>query len=105
MIKKKRVNRFALIIGSLFPDILDKTLLFLGLSSGRETFHSLFFIILSFLILFLISKRNVSISFSFFIGTLFHLILDLPDIPLFFPFISYSYEPLIDPIAKWIAFL
>ena len=88
--KKYRINRIALIIGSLFPDIVDKSLLFLKLSNGRGFFHTLLFAFLCFGIIFLISRGNKSVSFPFFIGMLIHLILDLPDIPIFYPFIEYN---------------
>lgn len=86
----------------MFPDIMDKSMLFLQSGSGRGYFHSLFFIILCFGFLFLITRGNKSISFSFFIGTLFHLLLDLPAIPLFYPFIEYDEVIVKDPIPLWI---
>jgi hypothetical protein len=100
--KKYRINRLALIIGSIFPDIIDKTFLFLGLGSGRYWFHSLLFALLSFILLFLLTKGNKVVSFSFLIGNLFHLILDLPGIPIFFPFIEYDFVVVEDPIPHWI---
>lgn len=86
----------------MFPDIMDKTILFLQLGSGRDYFHSIFFLFLCFGILFFITRGNKSISFSFFIGTLFHLLLDLPAIPLFYPFIEYDKLIVKDPIPLWI---
>lgn len=100
--KRYRVNRLALIIGSMFPDIVDKALLFLKLANGRAYFHSLLFVFISFGILFLLSKGNKPISFSFLIGMLFHLMLDLPDIPLFYPFIIYDFIYVEDPLPHWI---
>lgn len=85
----------------MFPDIVDKTLLILKLSNGRAYFHSLLFIFLSFLVLFLILKGNKEVSLSFLTGMLFHLLLDLPDIPLFYPFISYEFAYTDDPIPHW----
>ena len=99
--KKYRVNRFSLIIGSMFPDIMDKTLLFLQLGSGRDYFHSIFVLFLCFGILFFITKGNKSISFSFLIGTIFHLLLDLPAIPIFYPFITYDKVIVKEPIPMW----
>ena len=100
--KKFRVNRLALIIGSMFPDIADKTIMFLKIINGRGYFHSLFFVFLCFGILFLLTKGNKAVSFSFLIGMLFHLLLDLPNIPLFFPFISYEFKYIGNPIPFWI---
>jgi len=85
----------------MFPDIMDKTLLFLQLGSGRDYFHSIFILFLCFGILFFITRGNKSISFSFFIGTLIHLLLDLPSIPVFYPFIEYDKVIVKDPIPMW----
>ncbi len=86
----------------MFPDIMDKTILFLQMGSGRDYFHSIFFLFLCFGILFFITRGNKSISLSFFIGTMFHLLLDLPAIPLFYPFIEYDKLIVKDPIPLWI---
>ena len=80
-----KFNRIALVIGALLPDIIDKTLMLFKLSSGRGISHTLLFVVVSFIIVHLLVKRNYFISFPFLIGTLSHLILDLPEIPLFFP--------------------
>ena len=88
--KKYQVNRIALILGSIIPDIADKCLSFLRLSNGRGFFHTLLFTFICFGIIFLISKGNKSISVPFLIGMLFHLLIDLPSIPLFYPFIIYD---------------
>ena len=100
--KKFRVNRFALIIGSMFPDIMDKTISFLKLAHGRGYFHSLFLVFICFGILFLFTKGNKPVSVSFLFGMLFHLLLDLPGIPLFFPFVQYDFMYVDDPIPYWI---
>ncbi len=106
LIKKKyRINRYSLIIGSIAPDLIDKTFLFLNLFSGRSFSHTLLFVLVSFSILFLITKGNKSISFPYLIGVIIHLILDLPEIPLFYPFVSYDfydYAPIEDSISLWI---
>ena len=86
----------------MLPDIVDKTLLFLGLGSGRYFFHSLLFVFLSFFVLFLITRGNKEVSFPFLIGMLFHLMLDLPEIPLFYPFIEYEFVTVDDPIPLWV---
>jgi len=99
--KSYAFNRFALIIGALLPDIIDKSLMFLNLSSGRGLSHTLLFIVISFLIVHLFAKRNYLISLSFLIGTLSHLILDLPEVPLLFPFIMYDFVYLEDPLNRW----
>jgi hypothetical protein len=42
------------------------------------------------------------ISFPFFIGNMIHLILDLPEIPFFFPFIPYDFIYVEDPLGGWL---
>lgn len=99
--KRFQFNRLALIIGSLTPDIIDKSLMLLNISPGRGISHTLIFAIISFLVVYVITKRKLVISLSYFTGILFHLILDLPDIPLFYPFISYQFDYLEDPFGSW----
>lgn len=41
-------------------------------------------------------------SLSLLIGMVFHLILDLPDVPLFYPFVSYNFWVLEEPLFYWI---
>ena len=97
-----KFNRIALVIGALLPDIIDKTLMLFKLSSGRGISHTLLFVVVSFIIVHLLVKRNYFISFPFLIGTLSHLILDLPEIPLFFPFIMYEFIYIDDPLSGWL---
>ncbi len=104
-IKKFNLNRYSLIIGSLLPDLIDKPLLFLGLGAGRFLSHSLIFIFIIFLIIFGITKGNEKVSLPLLIGMIFHVILDLPDVPLLFPFISFEYIVLEDPFSVWITAL
>ncbi|MFW9999104.1 MAG: metal-dependent hydrolase [Candidatus Hodarchaeota archaeon] len=100
-IKQLRINKLSLIIGSILPDVIDKPLIFFGLGNGRNISHNLFFIILSFLILHFSIKRKTSISFPFLIGLIFHIILDLPEVPLFYPFIPYEFPYIDNPILFW----
>jgi len=100
-IKKLDINKVALIIGSLLPDIIDKPILLLGLGSGRFMSHNLFFILITFLILFLCTKRNLRISVPFLAGLSIHLILDIPGVPLFYPLISYDFLILEEPLFFW----
>ena len=97
-----KINRFALVIGSLFPDFIDKVLLFLKLGSGRSFAHSLIITLVSFFIIFSLSKGNKSVSFPFLFGMLIHLLLDLGSyLPIFWPFITYEFVILEDPIGLW----
>ena len=103
LVKKRfEFNRFALIIGSLFPDIIDKFLLFLNLGSGRGISHTILFILISFVILHFITKGRKSISIPFLVGMVVHLILDLPEVPLFYPFIMYEFIIIEDPLGVWL---
>jgi hypothetical protein len=103
LVKKRfEFNRFALIIGSLFPDIIDKFLLFTNLGSGRGISHTILFIIISFVILHFITKGRKSISIPFLLGMIVHLILDLPEVPLFYPFIMYEFIIIEDPLGLWL---
>lgn len=98
----KKVNltnlpRFWLITGSIFPDLIDKPLsLIFGLTGGRGYFHTPFLLIIISLLLFLFSrKRNIALTFG--IGTLFHLLLDIPAVPWFWPIVPITiYESNID---------
>ncbi|MFW9972897.1 MAG: metal-dependent hydrolase [Candidatus Odinarchaeota archaeon] len=100
-IKKFKINKISLIIGSLIPDIIDKPLLFLGLGVGRSFSHSLLFLIISFLIVYFSSKKNKSVSIPFLVGISIHLILDLPDIPYFYPFVLYDFPTPDNPVLYW----
>ncbi|MFW9873524.1 MAG: metal-dependent hydrolase [Candidatus Thorarchaeota archaeon] len=103
IIKKLNINRLGLIIGSLLPDIIDKPILLIGLGSGRFLSHNLFFILIAFLILFLFTKKNLRISIPFLAGLIIHLILDLPEVPIFYPLISYDFVLLEEPLFFWIS--
>jgi hypothetical protein len=74
----------------------------LGFGSGRSISHSLLFVVLSFLIIYFISRKNKAISIPFIIGVISHLFLDLPEVPFFYPFIQYNYEILEEPFWFWI---
>ncbi len=103
LIKKRfEFNRFALIIGSLFPDIIDKFLLLINLGSGRGISHTILFILITFGILHFITKGRKSISIPFLVGMVVHLILDLPEVPLFYPFIMYDFIMIDDPFGLWL---
>ncbi|MHA1454829.1 MAG: metal-dependent hydrolase [Promethearchaeota archaeon] len=100
--RKYDFNRLALIIGSMLPDLIDKSLMFLGLGSGRGYSHTLLFAAACYVITFLLLKRKTIIPNSLTIGILFHLLLDLPEIPLFFPFINYQFIYIEDPLSGWL---
>ncbi|MFO8018026.1 MAG: metal-dependent hydrolase [Promethearchaeia archaeon] len=99
--RRLKVNRFALILGAFLPDIIDKFLLLLKISSGRGISHTLLFVGIVSLIAFFISKKNLAISIPFLSGNIIHLILDLPYVPLFYPFIPYDFSMVENPIGGW----
>ena len=98
---KYKFNRIALLIGALLPDIIDKSFMFLKLSSGRGVSHTLLFVLVSVIIIHLLVKKNYLISVPFLIGVVSHLILDLPEVPLFFPFIMHDFIYIDDPLSGW----
>ena len=77
-------------------------MLFLNFGSGRGISHTFLFVILGYLILHIASKKKSHVSLPFLIGMLFHLVLDLPEVPLFYPFIMYDFLILEDPLGYWI---
>ncbi len=101
-IKRLKINRVSLIIGALLPDIIDKPLFLLDLGGGRLYSHNLLFVIISFLIVHFSSNRNKSISFPFLFGLISHIILDLPYVPLFYPFLSYDFYYIEEPFLYWL---
>lgn len=44
----------------------------------------------------------MNISFTFLLGLTSHLILDLPEVPLFYPFIAYEFIVVEEPIGLWL---
>ena len=77
-------------------------MLFLNLGSGRGISHTILFILSCFIILHIATRRKSFISLPFLIGMLFHLLLDLPEVPLFYPFIIYDFLILEDPLGYWL---
>ncbi len=100
--ERYKVNRWALLIGSLLPDIVDKSLEILFSLSGRGYAHTLLFTFVGFLLVFLISRGNKAIAFPFLAGLLIHLLLDMPYVPLFYPFIYEFTSPKDAPVQFWL---
>ena len=102
--KNYKTNRFALIIGSLISDFFDKPLEILGLSSGKGIFHTVLFAFIAFLVVYVVTKGNLSISIPILIGILMHLPLDEPQVPYFWPFFSLEFVEISEnPIAVWLS--
>ncbi len=100
-IKKLKPNRFALLIGSILPDVIDKPFVLLGIGTGRYFSHNLLFVLVSFIVIFLSTKRNLRVSLPFLCGLTTHLLLDIPYVPFFYPFISYEWVVIDDVILFW----
>ncbi|MBD3216303.1 MAG: hypothetical protein GF311_27060 [Candidatus Lokiarchaeota archaeon] len=108
--EKISINRFALLIGAVIPDLIDKPLVLLGWGSGRGISHSLLFLIISTSIVFLGEAvqgrkpflRNNILTISYLTGITIHILLDLPEVPLFYPFIPYPYSVEGNLILMWL---
>ncbi|MFW9952579.1 MAG: metal-dependent hydrolase, partial [Candidatus Thorarchaeota archaeon] len=100
--KKFEFNRLTLIIGSLLPDFIDKSLLFMNIGFGRGFSHTILFSLICVVIIYFIVKKKTSIAIPFFLGLILHLILDLPEVPLFYPFIAYDFLVVEDPLGLWL---
>jgi len=87
------LSLFIVLIGSLMPDIIDKTLFLLGLTNtGRFIGHTLFLGILFSLITHLIFRKKL-VSLSLLFGYWFHLLEDVTNfVPWFFPFVNYNFS-------------
>lgn len=102
--KSVELQRFALIIGSMIPDILEKPLAILHLSSGRGFFHAPLLWIFIWGVLTLLFKRKDIIK-GICIGSLIHLILDLPYISILWPFVQYNFGYNENPFLVWLEIL
>jgi len=101
-IKRLKPNRFALLIGSILPDVIDKPFVLLGIGTGRYFSHNLLFVLVSFIVIILSTKKNLRVSFPFLCGLTAHLLLDIPYVPFFYPFISYEGVIIDEPLLWWI---
>lgn len=84
-----------LLLASLFPDIVDKSLgyVFHVMPNGRHYAHNIFSLTLLSLAVTLIWGKRV--GYSWFIGYLGHLLADLSAqsrVPWFFPVKSYTFK-------------
>ena len=99
--KALNVQRFSLIVGSMLPDILEKPLALMHLASGRGIFHAPFVWLVIWGTLSLVFKKKDVINGVCF-GSIIHLMLDLPGISLFWPFVQYNFVYLEDPLLVWL---
>ena len=84
---------FVVLIGTMIPDIIDKTLYLLGLTNtGRFIAHTLFLGILISLIVHLVFRKKL-VSISIWSGYLLHLLEDATHfVPWFYPFVNYDFS-------------
>ena len=94
-LQKLPISRFWLIIGAIFPDLVDKPLsiFFPTFFSGRGIAHApLVLVSLWGILYFMVKRKDIAISLG--IGMIFHLLLDLPgSIPWLWPFVEYPILP------------
>ncbi len=104
--RKFQPHRFALFLGSLGPDLIDKPLSLISEQfSGRGYGHTPLLqitLVLGLIVYEITSKRkDHSISKSYGFGALIHLILDIPSVPWLYPVVKYEYGHLEDVIGSW----
>lgn len=79
----KQFDFFPVVLGCLFPDIVDKLIGQMLFSSGRAIAHTLVFCAVCGIIVSFVQSRRA--GSSFFLATISHLILDAPGVPWFWP--------------------
>lgn len=83
-----RLNRVIAIFCGILPDLVDKPLGLLGIGGGRYIGHTLLFALFVSIGFFFWRKRY---SLAAIVGLGSHLLLDLPNVPWFYPFKDYYY--------------
>jgi len=87
------VSLYALLLGSLGPDIIDKTISLPITGNGRYIGHSLLFDIVVSLVVLAVFWKNKRILIGFIVGWQMHMILDIGGfMPWLFPFVSYEFQ-------------
>jgi hypothetical protein len=87
------VSLYALLLGSLGPDIIDKAISLPITGYGRYVGHSLLFNIVISLGVLAIFWKNKRIWIGFIVGWQMHIVLDLGGfIPWLFPFVKYDFQ-------------
>lgn len=75
---KVRLPFLPFLLGALFPDLIDKPLALLTGLPGRGMFHSAVVLSALFLALLMLFPRKRELTNAFFVGTMLHLIQDIP---------------------------
>ncbi|OLS14608.1 MAG: hypothetical protein RBG13Loki_1800 [Promethearchaeota archaeon CR_4] len=84
-----KINRLTFSFALILPDLVDKLLLWTIGTTGRDWAHNVFFVALVG-VPFLVT-RKFPLAESMWLGGLIHLVLDIPEVPWFFPFVSYDF--------------
>ncbi len=86
------VSFYALLLGSLGPDIIDKAISLPITGNGRYIGHSILFDIIVSLVVLAVFWKNKRIWIGFIVGWQIHMILDTGGfMPWLFPFVSYEF--------------
>ncbi len=86
------VSLYALLLGSLGPDIIDKAISLPITGYGRYVAHSIFFDVVISLIVLAVFWKNKRIWIGFIVGWQMHIILDTGGfMPWLFPFVNYEF--------------
>ncbi len=86
------VSLYALLLGSMGPDIIDKAISLPITGNGRYIGHSLLFNVVISMIVLAIFWKNKRIWIGFIFGWQMHILLDLGGfIPWLFPFVNYEF--------------
>jgi membrane-bound metal-dependent hydrolase YbcI (DUF457 family) len=86
------VSLYALLLGSLGPDIIDKTISLPITGNGRYIAHSLLFDVVISLIVLAVFWKNKRIWIGFIVGWQMHILLDVGGfMPWLFPFVNYEF--------------
>ena len=86
------VSLYALLLGSIGPDIIDKAISLPITGNGRYIGHSLLFDIAISMIVLALFWKNRRIWIGFIIGWQTHMILDAGGfMPWLFPFVNYDF--------------
>jgi hypothetical protein len=92
-------NLFWLFIGSVISDVIDKTASFLNIWSGRGVAHTFLFFIVTFIALQLVTKDKIK-TFSYGVGFIIHIIMDLP-LPVFFYPLTGNIDFMLNPYVNF----
>jgi hypothetical protein len=96
--KDLEIDFMYLFVGSLLADFIDKPLSILGISNGRGIAHTLLFTFTIFSLIFAYTQETSKIL-PFLFGQILHLLMDLPMVPLFYPFIKYEWSIISFPLS------